>query len=219
MRLRDGTVRATSKDLVRSVTGAAGAIACRQTKRHVAGKGDAVRLYCEAVGGEWAPLVEAIDQTCRVEFQYLIPNDATGRARLRDLCGRALAFESHFLGVFRDVLLEDIAGPSDLGDLPDWAQRLPVERRPGRNVFFLEAAADEVQAWASAGALPSTWRDEQLLLPIAPCLQVAAARMLGRVVYPEDPAVPRALATAATSAVPALRTAAQESARAYPVER
>ena len=217
VRLRDGTVRPTTKDLVRVVTGAAGALASRQTKRYVAGKAEAVRQYSPAVGGAWAPLVEAIDRTCRVEFQYLIPDEAAARARVRGLCGRALGFENRFLEALRDVLLEDLAQPPVL---PDAAQWLTVETGPEapRPVFFLECPPEELRDWALAGLLPATEREGQLLVPMAACLQVAAARMLGRVVYADDPRVGDALAAAASSTVGALRAAAGESLRVWRAE-
>ena len=47
---------------------------------------------------------------CRNWWGYLIPADAADRRRLRALCQRALAFENHFLAVYKPYLLAELRG-------------------------------------------------------------------------------------------------------------
>jgi hypothetical protein len=75
----------------------------------VARKRDCHRRYSERIGDEWADLIEDIYMRCRGEWNYLIPDAAEDRAILRAICERTLAFENHFLGVYRDYLLGELA--------------------------------------------------------------------------------------------------------------
>lgn len=125
-------------------------------------------------------------------------------ARLRERYGRALSFENHFLEVFRDVLLEDLARPPELPAATQWP---PVETGLGaRVVFFLECPPEAAREWAVAGLLSATERSEGLLVSTSRCPQVAAVRMLGRVVN--------------TGVAPALTASAQQTrGRSAPLGR
>ncbi|HEV2122170.1 MAG TPA: hypothetical protein VGW38_05265, partial [Chloroflexota bacterium] len=148
----------------------------------VLGKGDAVRLYRETVGDSWADFIEAVDQTCRVEFAYLIPDPPADRDRLRALCAHALDLENRFLEAFRAALLADRTHPRDL---PPDTQWLPVESPTGmRATFFLECTVEEVMELVATAALPSKEDQGYWVVATAPCLQLAASRMLQRVAYP-----------------------------------
>lgn len=179
IRTTDGVIRATTKDLVRTVSGAAGAFACRASRQQVLGKGEAVRLYRETIGDGWTKLIEDVDRTCRVEFAYLIPDHPADRARLRSLCARALDLENHFLTTFRDVLRADREHPPDVPPEAEW---LPVDSPTGmRATFFLESTPEEVRELVAAGELPASEYRGHLVVSTARCLQLAAARMLNRV--------------------------------------
>ena len=44
------------------------------------------------------------------QWQYHIPTDARHIAVLRGICERTLAFENHFLMIYRQFLLEELTG-------------------------------------------------------------------------------------------------------------
>lgn len=54
-------------------------------------------------------MVTTIDQTGRQEFGCLLPQDAGGRRRRRELADAAPAFENHVLAEFSAFLLAELA--------------------------------------------------------------------------------------------------------------
>ena len=59
--------------------------------------------------------------------------------------------------------------------------RLPLDAPAGaRATFFLEMRADEVSRLAAIGSRPARDLQGFILVATAPCLRLAAARMLGR---------------------------------------
>jgi hypothetical protein len=57
---------------------------------------------------DYAALLEDLAEWCRERWGYLIPADAAGQARLRDLCARTLEFENHFLGGYREWVVGEL---------------------------------------------------------------------------------------------------------------
>ncbi len=89
------------------------ALWCRSKPALTLRKGDAPRLYRQHINDEWAPFLEEVYARCRREWGYHIPEDAHGRATLRALCGRYLAFENHFLTAYKGFVLATLRDGDD----------------------------------------------------------------------------------------------------------
>ena len=198
---RDGTVRNTTRGVVRAILSAANAVVAWRGRRCVANKGEVARAYREVVGGEWASLVEAVDQTCRVELGYLVPEDGGARRRLRDVLAAALALENHFLTELRDFLLEEVQ-TAQRGT--DW---LPAELAG----WLLDLTPDEAQGLAKTGLLPVSAHERRRVIAERPCLEAWVTRMFGRVRYPDDERVSAALSSLAAADTEVVRQAARAS--------
>jgi hypothetical protein len=94
-----------TKELVASICWAATTIVALQAGRFLGKKADGIKAYEELIGGEWAMFVQDIYQKCKLQWKYLIPEDEDGRRLLRNLCQQTLAFENHYLTIYRDYLL------------------------------------------------------------------------------------------------------------------
>jgi hypothetical protein len=108
LRLGDGTSVPTTRDLIRATGWAATARVASEAGQFVARKCDCVRLYRKYIGDEWAPLLEDIYASCRGAWRYRIPDAPDERRHLRELCQRTLAFENHFLTVYKTYLLGEL---------------------------------------------------------------------------------------------------------------
>jgi predicted nucleotidyltransferase len=200
----DGVERATTKDMVRSVLGAASALVAWCAGRYVPHKGAAAAMYRAHVGDdEWADVLEEMDRRCRIEWGYVVPEDAAARRRLRELCEDAVGFENRFLAAYREMLL---------ADLTDWRGPdvwLPIALAP----LVLGGTTTEVRERVGRGELPSSTARgcEAVLVRGFPAF--FAARMAQRVRYP-DGAVERALRALAAAPEQAVRDAAGVALRA-----
>ena len=108
LRLAEGHDVPCTRDLIRLVGWAATGLLALQCGVYVARKSDVHRIYRERIGGEWAGLIEDVYTLCRMRWGYLIPNDATERERLRDLCDQTLGFERQFSACYRAYLLAEL---------------------------------------------------------------------------------------------------------------
>lgn len=124
----DGAELPSTKLLVATVGWTATAIVALRAGVYVRDKAACAELYRERIGDEWADLVVQVHELCRNQWRYLLPADADDRARLRELCDRALAFQNHFLELYRDYQV----GELESGD--PVRQRIAV-RRLGQFVF------------------------------------------------------------------------------------
>lgn len=104
----DGREVPSTKLLVASVCWTATALVALRTGRYVADKGESVALYAEHVGDEWTDLVTAVYKFCRNRWGYRIPAGKGERRKLHAMCERALAFQNHFLGHYREYLLAEL---------------------------------------------------------------------------------------------------------------
>jgi predicted nucleotidyltransferase len=105
------------KELVLSTGRAATAIVARRCGRFVARKSESVGAYRACVADEWAPYLAALHGWGTARWGYLVPEAAGERALLRDLCRRTLAFENHFLALYRDYLLAQLGRADPAGRL------------------------------------------------------------------------------------------------------
>jgi len=137
-----GADRPGTKLLVAIVGRIAAALVALRTGRYVGSKGESVTLYRAYVADEWTDLVDQAYTHCRGQWGYLVPTDPAGRALLRDLCRRALAFENHFLLVYKAYLLASLQGAEP-------AQRLTTLETLRRVVYPTPDVAAAVQALAA----------------------------------------------------------------------
>jgi len=108
VRLADGTEHPTTKNMVVSAGWAATAIIALRAGQYVANKSDCLRLYRAHINDEWMPLLDALYTVCRGRWSYFLPTDPVDRSYLRTLCEQTLAFENHFLAIYRDFLLGEL---------------------------------------------------------------------------------------------------------------
>jgi hypothetical protein len=204
---RDGTVHLTTRGLVRTVLHGAKALLAWKARRFVTNKAGLAAAYAEHVGGSWADFVRAVDQICRVELGYLVPEDRARRERLRALCREVPAFENHILEQHGEFVLEEIgrAAHGRIGER--W---LPAELAG----WLLEASPDDVQSLGAAGRLPSKVLDGRRYFAARPCVDRWAAAMLGRVLYPGAAGVAGALNVLARADAEVVRHAARAAQEA-----
>jgi len=207
MRATDGTEHATTRDLVRSVLGAASALVAWRAGQYVPHKGAAPSMYRRYVADDgWADFLDEVDRHCRLEWGYLVPSGATERHLLRSLCEAAIDFENRFLSAYREMLL------ADLRDTRDFQVWLPVTLAH----LVLGGMMTDMRRSIEAGDLLVSHSRGYAAVPIHRFPTVFAARMAARVRYP-DGEVERALrhlVDASDSGVrQAAKTALQELTR------
>ena len=105
----DGDETPSTKLLVGSVGWTATAIVAMRSGQYVRDKAACVELYQRYVADEWTSLVADVHRLCRNAWQYRVPSEAADRATLRGLCDRALAFQNHFLELYRRFQLTELA--------------------------------------------------------------------------------------------------------------
>jgi predicted nucleotidyltransferase len=113
--IRDGDHIRTvgAKDLVTNTLAIANVLTLRSSGRYVGTgkKADIPEQYQQWIADEWTELVADVYQLCRNRWGYMIPAGSAEQAQLRSLCHEILAFENHFLSVYRGYLLEELQHP------------------------------------------------------------------------------------------------------------
>lgn len=112
----DGKTWPSTKEMVGSTGWSAVALIGLRAHRDVL-KSNRVQVYRECINDEWTPLLEEIHAYCRDAWEYLIPEGADERRRLKLLCKSALEFENHFLSVYREYLRRQLHEADDNGKL------------------------------------------------------------------------------------------------------
>lgn len=107
LRAADGALVASTKRLVHTSGFIATALVALRTSLYVADKRAAISAYHRHIGDAWAAHLEAIHQQCRLQWGYRVPETEAERALLRELCRTELAFENHFLAIYREYLLAE----------------------------------------------------------------------------------------------------------------
>jgi hypothetical protein len=99
-----------TKDLASNTLAIANALTLRAVGRYVGdGRKAAIpRQYRLQIGDQWAGLVEAVFERCRLDWGYAVPEGAAERAELRALCEGVLGFENHFLAAYRDFIAQEL---------------------------------------------------------------------------------------------------------------
>lgn len=106
MRLADGSTIPTTRNLIRVTGWIATARIAYQAQHYVVRKRDCVMTYRQVINDEWTGLLEQIDQRCRTAWHYRIPNAPVEQAELETIVTQTLAYENHFLILYRDFLLK-----------------------------------------------------------------------------------------------------------------
>jgi len=130
-----------TKLLVAVVGRIAAALVALRTGRYVDSKRESVELYRTHIADEWTDVVEQVYAICRNRWGYRVPADPVDRGLLCDLCRRALAFENHFLVVYRAYLLALLQGP-------DRGQRLSALETLRHVIYPMPDVTTSVQALA-----------------------------------------------------------------------
>ncbi len=79
-----------------------------RTGQTVVAKSASVRLYKDLVNDSWTRWLEALYEQGARRWGYLVPDEPVERRELRDLCAPMLAFENHYLRLYRDYLLAQL---------------------------------------------------------------------------------------------------------------
>jgi hypothetical protein len=106
--LKDGREVNCTRDLIRLTGWSATALIAFKAGRYVARKSDCHKIYRECFDDEWGALLQDIYELCRGRWSYLIPKDGDERLKLRAICERTLAFENHFLLIYKEFLLSEL---------------------------------------------------------------------------------------------------------------
>ncbi len=108
VRLRNGEEVNCTRDLIRLTGWSATALLAYRAGRYVARKSECHKVYQECFHDEWGQLLQDIYLYCRGKWQYLLPADPAERRQLRAICERTLAFENHFLQLYKEFLLSEL---------------------------------------------------------------------------------------------------------------
>jgi hypothetical protein len=105
----DGIDRPSTKLLTASVGWTATAIIALRSGKYVRDKAACVELYQKHVADQWTDLVAQVHELCRNRWHYQLPSGDADRQTLRALCRRALDFQNHFLALYRQYQLAELA--------------------------------------------------------------------------------------------------------------
>ena len=139
VRMFNGATRDGAKQLVHNVCVACSAIIGFAVARQATSGSESVRVYKKQIGDRWSDFLETIYKVCRIQWNYIIPEDENGQRQFHDFCQQALGFERHFLKVYRNYLLKVLRS----GDL---SQKLDVVRRFGEIIYPDGKAVEALQA-------------------------------------------------------------------------
>lgn len=103
-----GKQQAGTKLLVALVGRIASALIAHHAGQYVGSKQECVEKYRMYINDEWTTLVEQVYEHCRNRWGYCIPVAEEERQRLRTFCQQTLAFENHFLTVYKSFLLAEL---------------------------------------------------------------------------------------------------------------
>lgn len=96
------------KNMMRASGWAATGLVGYQAGKYVTNKAECIRLYRAHIGDEWTSHIEDLFEVCRNKWSYCVPDGVVDRTHLRKICARNLAFENHFLNVYRTFLRDEL---------------------------------------------------------------------------------------------------------------
>ncbi len=135
--------RGDTQALVLGAGWAGTAILALKAGQYVAKKSDWIDLYERYIGDEWTAFQAEIYRSCKQQWGYRIPEAPLERGRLKELCRQALAFENHYLAIYRDYLLAELHSDSD-------DHKLVAVRRLGQIVYPDEEVRDVLRTAAAS---------------------------------------------------------------------
>ena len=124
------------------VSAVATAIVASKAKKYVFTKNDSLKLYKKYINDEWTVLLEAASEKIRKQWEYQIPENRDERQQLREICRQALAFENHFLIIYKDFLLTELRDAED-------KDKLLAVKRLGEIIYPDEETLDALKALES----------------------------------------------------------------------
>ena len=116
------TVKRTTVFLVYTIGLAAMAIIALKAGKYVGNKEACLSAYKACINDQWTGFVEEVFEKCRNRWEYHIPDNKEERRQLREICKQTLAFENHFLTIYKNYLL------TELRDADDGDKLLAVKR-------------------------------------------------------------------------------------------
>jgi predicted nucleotidyltransferase len=118
-------VSGNTRNLLRHVSWAATALIAYQGRAIVIRKSDFCRVYRAVINDDFSDYLENLYQKCKLEWNYQVPENDT---ELRELCGQTLAFENHFMKIYRPFLLSELqSAPLSAQITATWMQtQLPL---------------------------------------------------------------------------------------------
>ena len=126
-----------------SVVGAvATAIVASKAEKYVFTKNDCLKFYKKYINDKWTALLEAVFGKIREQWEYQIPGNKEERQQLREICRQALAFENHFLIIYKDFLLTELRDAED-------EDKLLAVKRLGEIIYPDEKTLDALKALES----------------------------------------------------------------------
>ncbi len=108
VRLEDERQMPSTRNLIRVTGWAATALLSYQARQYVGNKKEYASLYRQYMQDGWADFQEKLYSMCRTQWCYRIPEGEANREALRDLFRQTLAFENHFLSVYKVFLLHEL---------------------------------------------------------------------------------------------------------------
>ena len=127
------------------VSAVATAIVASKAKKYVFTKNDSLKLYKKYINDEWTVLLEAASEKIRKQWEYQIPENRDERQQLREICRQALAFENHFLIIYKDFLLTELRDAED-------KDKLLAVKRLGEIIYPDEETLDALKALESCAS-------------------------------------------------------------------
>jgi len=135
VRLHTGEEVPSTRNLIRVTGWIATARIAYESQQYVVRKRDCAATYRQMIHDEWTDLLEQIDRRCRSVWQYRVPDGKAEQTELRTILTQTLAFENHFLTVYRRFLLAELTG----GD----SSRQQAALRILNNTFYADPAVIE----------------------------------------------------------------------------
>ena len=120
----------STKLLVATVGWTATALVARRFGVYVPDKAASASMYADLIGDAWTPLVHDVHEWCRNRWHYPAPESDAERSILRGMSGDALDFQNHFLRIYRNDALDELAS-GDPGRQRLAAERLEQITSPG----------------------------------------------------------------------------------------
>lgn len=102
-------ISGSTRTLVRHISWAATALIAHQARTYVVRKADFPRIYRSTINDEFSDYLENLYEQCKVEWDYQIPDNS---ADLAELCRQTLAFENHFMDVYKAFVLSELQSDS-----------------------------------------------------------------------------------------------------------